>query len=191
MKKKLSKREIVLLIALVVIILCVLWYKMIYEPVNSKIETYNRDREAEQTELTVLLPKIQQKNEMADAVEKIKASGIVEKIPAYDNSKELMVALNKVMTAAQSYEIDFGEADRDGYIFIHKINIVFTTDGYKQARQIIDKLAKETFVNQISDVTITTEKTYQNVENKDGDIVQKVNETTKVALTITFFEVDG
>ena len=189
--KKLSKREKILLAVLAVIIVVVCWYKFIYEPVNNQIAQLNSDQNAEQTDLLVLIPKIKQKNEMQAAVDEIKASGSVEKIPVYDNSKELMVALNKVMSTANSYTIDFGEADRDGYIFIHKLLITFTTDGYRQARQIIDRLTTETFVNQISDVKVTNDVKTQNVVNAKGETVAKTIEETKVSLTITFFEIDG
>lgn len=189
--KKLSKREKILLAVLAVIIVVVCWYKFIYEPVNNQIAQLNSDQNAEQTDLLVLIPKIKQKNEMQAAVDEIKASGSVEKIPVYDNSKELMVALNKVMSTADSYSIDFGQADRDGYIFIHKILINFTTRGYKQARQIIDQLTTETFVNQISDVRFSNRSVTRNVINKKGETVTRTEEETQVSLTITFFEIDG
>lgn len=187
--KKLSKREKVLLVVLIVIIIGVSYYKFVYEPINSQIDRMNSDREREQTELTTLLPKIKLKNEMQATVDKIKAQGAAERIPVYDNSKELMVALNKVMSAAESYTINFGEADRDGYIFIHKILISFTAGTYKEARQIIQNLTTETFVNQISDINVTTESTTRNIENAKGERVTKVEEKTKVSLTITFFEI--
>ena len=189
--KKLSKREKILLAVLVVIIIGVCWYKFIYEPVNNQIAQLNNDLNTEQSDLTVLLPKIKQKNEMKKAVEEIKASGSVEKIPVYDNSKELMVALNKVMSKADSYTINFGQAGRDGYIFIHKILISFTTRGYKQARQIIDQLTTETFVNQISDVSFSNSVINREVINKQGETVSRTEEETRVNLTITFFEIDG
>lgn len=189
--KKLSKREKILLALLIVIIVVVSWYKLIYEPVNNRIKEYESSRNVEQTELTVLLPKIRLKREMKDAVEIIKKDPSSIRIPVYDNSKELMVALNKIMTSANSYKIDFGEADKDDYIFLHKINIVFYTNTYKQARKIVDRLATETFVNQISDITYTDETTFTSVLNAKGDLIQKRNDSTKVALTITFFEVDS
>ena len=189
--KKLSKREKILLAVLVVVILVVCWYKFIYEPTNNQIEKFDRDLATEQTELIALLPKIKQKNEMQKAVEEIKASGSVEKIPVYDNSKELMVALNRVMSTAKSYSVNFGEADRDGYIFIHKLLINFTTDGYKQARQIIDRLTTETFVNQISDISFSNAVRTRNVVNAKGETAERKTEETSVTLTITFFEIDG
>lgn len=189
--KKLTKREKVLLAVLLVIIVVVAWYKLVYEPINGKIEKFNQDLKSEQTELTVLTPKIKLKKEMQEAVEKIKADPSAEKIPAYDNSKELMVALNKIMSTAKSYSIDFGEADRDDYIFIHKILLTYTTDTYKQARKIIDRLATETFVNQISDVRFTDASKTVNIKNAKGETVSKLDEETKVTLTITFFEVAG
>ena len=189
--KKLSKREKILLAVLIVVIVAVCWYKFIYAPVNSQIDTLNRNRDTEQTELTVLLPKIKQKQDMQAAVEKIKAQGSVERIPVYDNSKELMVALNKVLSTAKSYSINFGEADRDDYIFLHKILLTFETNTYKQARQLIEKLTTETFVNQISDIRVTNDSTTRNIVNAKGETVTKLDEETKVTLTITFFEIDG
>lgn len=189
--KKLTKREKILLAVLLVVIIGVSWYKFIYEPVNGKIEKLNSDFNSEQTELTALTPKIQLKKEMQAAVEEIKASGSAERIPEYDNSKELMVALNKIMSTAKSYSIDFGEASQDDYIFIHKILLTFSTDTYKQARQIINRLTSETFVNQISDVIIVDESRNYTARNAKGETVTKVDEETRVNLTITFFEIAG
>lgn len=189
--KKLSKREKILLIILVVVIIGVSWYKFIYEPTTNKIDTMTRNRDTEMSELTALQPKIKQKKDMQAAVEKIKAQDKVEKIPTYDNSKELMVALNKVMAAAKSYSVDFGAASKDDYIFLHKLLLTFTTDGYQQARQLIQKLTTETFVNQISNINVTNDFQTRNIVNAKGETVQRVTEETKVTLTITFFEIDG
>ena len=189
--KKLTKREKILLALLIVVIIGVSWYKFIYEPTTNKIDKLNRDRETEMSDLTALQPKIRQKKDMQAAVEKIKAQGDAEKIPVYDNSKELMVALNRVMSTAKSYSVDFGDASRDGYIFLHKLKLNFVTDGYRQARNLIQRLTTETFVNQISDISVSDNTKSLTIVNAQGESIVRPYNETNVSLTITFFEIDG
>ena len=189
--KKLTQREKILLVVLIVVIIGVCWYKFLYEPINDQIDKLHRNRDTEQTELSVLLPKIELKRQMQETVEEIKAQGNAERIPVYDNSKPLMVALNKVLSTAESYSINFGEASRDDYIFLHKILLTFTTGTYRQARQLIEKLTTETFVNQISNIKVVNSFRNRTIENEQGQTITRAESTATVTLTITFFEIKG
>jgi len=186
MTRGLNKREKVLVVILAVIIIALGWYKLIFEPVNSKIDEYQLLQSEAENEYTVNLPKLKQMNAMEEELEVLRANGDAKKIPLYDNSKELMKALNKVLTDTDYYDLNFGRADSDDYIVFHNIGLQFNTATYIAARDIIDRLSEDTFVNQISNIELNT-YTY-------GDYYEAVEENadlgdTSVTMTITFYEV--
>ena len=187
--KKLSKREKILLAVLIVLVVGVCWYKLVYEPVNTSISQYNSDRDTEQTELLTFLPKVEQKRKMQAEVDVLKAQPDAVKIPSFDNTKEIMKALNKVLSAADTYSLSFSDPVKDGYIYSHKVDIKYSADNYRQARRIIDRLAKEAFVNQISDITINNDISNKHMINANGEDVNISESETNVSLVITFFEI--
>lgn len=171
----LSKREKILLAFLIVVIVVVGWLKLIYEPVNQKIADVQAQQAAEETDNISMMPKIKELNDMKAEIEVMKQDTSIKPIPVYNNKRPLMAELNKVMANVDNYSVSFGISDKDGYIVNRLVNLSYSTNTYAEARNIIDRLAEETYTNQITTVSVGT---------SNGG-------STSISLSISYFEVDN
>lgn len=178
MKKELTTREKVLLVVLACLLVLLAWFKLVYEPVTDQIKALTNQMTTERNIINAKKPQIEAMKRMEEETARLKAEKNAVAIPFFDNSKPLMVALNEVLSDAESYTMTFGEGTKDDYIITHKIKLSFSAENYQTARTIIDRLTLDTYINQISDVSVS-------MINKLED-----SETTKVDLLITFFEVE-
>ena len=107
----------------------------------------------------------------------LRQRGDVKPIPAYDNSKALMVELHRILASAQEYSLDFsaGTTEED-YIVLRPISLSYTTATYAQSRAILDALSGSDYMNKISDLSIQTE-------------TGRGESGVKTAVVITYFEV--
>jgi len=172
---KLTKKEKTLLIILIVIIVLLGWYKLFFERINNKVAEYNSMQSAEETETIAKMPKLAQLNQMKEELEVYRANGDAKRIPLYDNSKPLMIALNRVLADADNFSFNFGLPDASGYIAYHNINLSYSAPNYEAARAILDDVSDNTFTNQVSDISISTSGSGSG--------------STSVGVAITFFEV--
>ena len=95
MNRELTGREKVMLLILSVLVMALGYYKLILEPINDQVAAYRDSTEQEQTELTTELVRAEQLKKMESAVAELRQRGDVKPIPAYDNSKALMVELHR------------------------------------------------------------------------------------------------
>ena len=177
MNRELTRREKILLLVLIVVVLVAGYCKLILIPINDQISSYRLNMEAEQTELDANQGKMAQMQKMQKAVEEIKASGESRTIPQYDNSGTLMLELHKIMSATKDYSLDCSAGTtQENYIVLRPIIMTFRTSTYQQARQIIDQLCASENICQISDVNI-------NIRNNNGTA------SVETTLAITYFEI--
>ena len=94
MNRELTRREKILLLVLIVVVLVAGYCKLILIPINDQISSYRLNMEAEQTELDANQGKMAQMQKMQKAIEEIKAAGEKRTIPQYDNSGKLMIELH-------------------------------------------------------------------------------------------------
>lgn len=177
MNRELTGREKVMLLILSVLVMALGYYKLILEPINDQVAAYRDSIEQEQTELTTELVRAEQLKKMESAVAELRQRGDVKPIPAYDNSKALMVELHRILASAQEYSLDFsaGTTEED-YIVLRPISLSYTTATYTQSRAILDALSGSDYMNKISDLSIQTE-------------TGRGESGVKTAMVITYFEV--
>lgn len=102
MNRELTGREKVMLLILSVLVMALGYYKLILEPINDQVAAYRDSTEQEQTELTTELVRAEQLKKMESAVAELRQRGDVKPIPAYDNSKALMVELHRILPPRRS-----------------------------------------------------------------------------------------
>ena len=177
MNRELTGREKVMLLILIVLVMALGYYKLIFEPINDQVAAYRDSTEQEQTELTTELVRAEQLKKMESAVAELRQRGDVKPIPAYDNSKALMVELHRILASAQEYSLDFsaGTTEED-YIVLRPISLSYTTATYTQSRAILDALSGSDYMNKISNLSIQTE-------------TGRGESGVKTAMVITYFEV--
>lgn len=174
MRYEFSKREKVMLVVLVLIIMALGYFKLILEPINEQIGKYETDKETEQVDIDQYVVKSAQKKKMSKEVEAIKESGEYIAIPAYDNSQKLLVELHHILASTTDYTLEFDEMVTNDYILCRPAKLSFVTANYQQARDVINKLSNSEMFNVIDDVSID----FQNDHTND----------VAVYLTITYFE---
>ena len=106
MNRELTRREKILLLVLIVVVLVAGYCKLILIPINDQISSYRLNMEAEQTELDANQGKMAQMQKMQKAIEEIKAAGEKRTIPQYDNSGKLMIELHEIMSDTLDYSLD-------------------------------------------------------------------------------------
>ena len=178
MNRELTFREKFMLLVLILIVIILGYYKLILEPINEQIAEYNENTSLEQMELVTELARVSKMKKMEAAVEKIRESGDAKPIPSYNNSKNLMVELHRILSFSDGYSLDnTGGTSTEDYIVLRPISLEYKTSTYAQSRSIIDALCSSKYMNKISDLSITMSS------NKGGGV-----QTTMV---ITYFEVKG
>ena len=191
MNRELTRREKILLLVLIVVVLVAGYCKLILIPINDQISSYRLNMEAEQTELDANQGKMAQMQKMqkaideklgadfvAHSIDEIKAAGEKRTIPQYDNSGKLMIELHEIMSDTLDYSLDCsaGTVQQD-YIMLRPIVMTFRTSTYAQARQIVDRLCSSENISQISDMNMNT---YTEGRNSG---------TVETTLVITYFEI--
>lgn len=158
MNRAFTQREKVLLLVLAVLIIVIGYVKLILQPINEEIESYEGLTMEEQTAFSANQIKAARMNLMEKEIEKAKAKGVRREVPAYDNSSNLLPGLYQIMESSVDYSLNFGELVYDGNVVQRPVEMTFQTRTYKQARAIIDKLYKSGYAMQITDVNIDTKK---------------------------------
>lgn len=175
MNRAFTQREKVLLLVLAVLIIVIGYVKLILQPINEEIESYESLTMEEQTAFSANQIKAARMNLMEKEIEKAKAKGVRREVPAYDNSSNLLPGLYQIMESSVDYSLDFGELVYDGNVVQRPVEMTFQTRTYKQARAIIDKLYRSGYAMQITDVNIDTKKA------TDTQLV-------RTSMSVTYFE---
>ena len=177
MKRELTKREMVLLLVLLVLAISLGYFKLILEPIQTQVASCQDRAAQEQLELDQALVQVEQMQQMQKRVDEIRATGEERTIPQYDNSGKLMRELYQILENSMEYSLDFSEGTtQNGYIVMRPVRLMFQTGTYAQARAIVDALSESENLNQISDVTIQTQQGQQ-------------HDRVQTDLVITYFEV--
>ena len=175
MGRSFTNREKVLMVILAVLLIGILYFKVLLEPVNDSIAQYEQDTETEQTEIVKNTAQVTKMKKMQEELTELKKSGDAKPLPSYDNSDAMLVELNSILASASDYSLTFGSTEtleEESYILRRPVSLVFYAGSYQQARSILDALHNSDNVNQISDLTITF----------------KDDQSVAVTLSISFFE---
>ena len=174
LNRKLSTKEVVLFLVLVFAFLALLYYEVVYIPLNEQIASYDTTEiESEMQLEQARAQKIKAMNEEM-AANKAESVGVVA---TYDNIKNEMKALNEIVGKASTYNFSFQDPVGSGSTVRRNIDISFTANNYSDAETIIRELYSCEYRLLIQDMTISP-VTYDDLET--GDV--------SVNMTVTFFE---
>ena len=163
-----------LFLVLVFAFLALLYYEVVYIPLNEQIASYDTTDIESQMELEqARAQKIKAMNEEM-AANKAESVGVVA---TYNNIKNEMKALNEIVGKASTYNFSFQDPLGSGSTVRRNIDISFTADNYADAETIIRELYSCEYRLLIQDMTISP-STYDDLET--GDV--------SVNMTVTFFE---
>ena len=179
MNRSLSKRETVLLVIMILLIIGIGYYKFILEPINNSVDKLVMMTQDEQDQIMQNTALIQKKKAMEAELEELFAQGTPTAIPSFDNSGILMVELHSILDDSLDYTLSFGDTAslKCGYLLRRPIKMEFRTADYYDARRIINRIHDSNNISQISDLEISLVDRY---DDEEGSV--------KVTMVVTYFE---
>ena len=182
-----NRGEKVLLFILALVLVGLAYYNFVDKPVRESIAKANAESDAIRIELTAVNAKIKRLEEMKAELESITANPNASIMGSYNNSKEELAFLNKVLKNTDQYSITFSNVTRDGDQIRRNFTLQFTTGDYDGMVTVMEDLGEGNLRCLINDINYsTTRYNYSTAEREkyDRDYYEKVN----VNCTATFFE---
>ena len=173
-----SKKEIVLIVILSVIILALAYYFAVDQPCRSAINTAQSEQETYQIEYNALLLKISNLRKMQSEIDALN-SGELSKMESYNNVANEIQFMNDALADCESYTISLSDVTKDGDQIRRNISIRFQVESYNEACEIITKFENCSYRCLIGDVRIST------VDSNNYNILSNA---ISVTFDITFFE---
>ena len=136
-KQKLEKKEKVVIILAIVMLVISIYYFGCYKPCQTMIESYQTDDLMQ--EFTIEQMKRKQNENMEQEIENNQAAGLGEVYP-YNNLQMEVEALNTIMAKTTSFDLSFSDAIQDGSAVKRPVALSFTTSDYATAKAIIEEL---------------------------------------------------
>ncbi len=152
---ELSLKEKLVVIGLTVILLGLLYYKFVDQPMKAQIETLNTEISDITDEKDIIQTKVMYYSNMQSNLDVIKGLDIVTYMPSYNANKEEVAFLNNVLSNADSYSINFSEVTRNSNQIRRKFNITFAVQKYEEASKIIETLSNGDVRCMIGDISCT------------------------------------
>ena len=147
-----SKREIALILALILVLVGLLYYRFVYLGISNQVDQYNTaDLEAQiQLEQLQLIQWEKMQNEI-DEAGKVSTSSL----ETYDNQKAEINLLNDIFEPVIRYNFSFEKPVATGDTVRRNVSVSFTTIDYLSALDIIRQLHDSRFRVLLRDISIS------------------------------------
>ena len=177
--REFTKREKLLLLLLAVLLLLGFYYKMVYFEYNTSVREYPaRVAEAESVRDAALV-RYTNLEKMKTELEEMRGDGKqMAKIPAYDNSQNIMKELNRMMASTREYNVTLQPLEQEGHTVRRKLHLGFIAPSYEGAKGIVKELKELPYRCLITSMTCVA----------DGDAAGIKSGSVRVQMDITFFE---
>lgn len=182
---KLSAREIVMVLLLIVLVIGVGYYMGFYTPLQEEmasISTQSADIDMQITNSMAKIGKMDQMQAELDEILSRPADEITEIAP-YDNKEVVLSQLYGILGQTQEYSLDFvdPQVQPDGTVR-RNISMKFKCASYFDAKAVIQDLTESNWRCLVGNLSIAS---------KDSDFKNILFDTVEVSATITFFEHTG
>lgn len=137
MSREFTKREKLLMLIMCILLIGILYFQFVYKPARESIKKYNTSDLSLQLQAEQLKAQNIRKMNSEMASNKATKAGVVA---SYNNVKNEIKALNDVFAGAQTFNMNFSEATKDGDAVRRNIDISFTAGSYTAAENILKKL---------------------------------------------------
>lgn len=184
MAKKLSGRDAVLLVILVVLVVGSCWYMFFYTPLQSEIQDIQAQSAQVDTEISVAAVRVSRMQAMQDEIDEILArpEDEITEIAPYDNATVIIAQLNGILSASQEYNLSFRDVSiNDDGTVRRPIAMTFRCPNYQSARKIIAALNGSKWRCIVNSVSVTA------ASNADG-VANVMDGGVEVSAQVTFFE---
>ena len=178
-KAKLTGRESVMVLFLVVLLIGLGYYMGFYTPLQEELASISSQCNEVDTQITTSMAKVGQMDDMQAELDEIFArpADEITEIAPYDNKEVVLTQLYGILGRAQRYSLDFTDPSvgEDGTVR-RNISMNFTCSNYEAAKAIIRDLTDSQWRCLVSNLAIVAEE----------DNLMK--NAVSVSATITFFE---
>lgn len=177
MRREFSKRERILLLVLVVLILGLFYYLAVQKTIVATTkEAQLRIAEAE-SQLLIEEAKLEKLISMEAQLDEIKNNPDVSfaKIPDYDNIQLLMIELNNILAKSAGYNLNFSNVDFTQGLARRTINMSYQAQNYTIAKSILAELVNCKYKSLVGSIGLSGQDNLN-------------NGAVSVQLDITFYE---
>lgn len=178
-KAKLSLRETIMLLFLVVLLVGVCYYMFFYTPLQNEMASIATQSSDCDSQITISMGKVQKMDEMQAELDEIfsRPADEITEIAAYDNKEVVLNQLYGILGRTSEYSLNFTdpEVQEDGTVR-RNISMSFHCESYDAAKDVIRDLTDSHWRCLVSNLSIACE---------EGDLMTY---GVTVNATITFFE---
>ena len=178
-KSKLSLRETVMLVFLVVLLIGVGYYMGFYTPLQNEMASIAAQSSDCDSMITASMAKVTKMNEMQAELDEIFARPADEltEIAPYDNKEVVLNQLYGILGRTTDYSLNFTDpaVQEDGTVR-RNISMSFHCDSYEAAKEVIRDLTDSQWRCLVRNLAVSCD---------EGDLM---NNGVNVSATITFFE---
>lgn len=138
-----TRREKVMLVILVLVLLVGLYFLCVHRPVEARLEELELEKEDLELQTTVATVKLGQRNKMKAELDEIFAlpKDQITVMPPYNNLEGLMVQFDSIFMGLEP-KLSFPEVRFEEGIATRPIEFEFDAPGYDQARAILTRLTR-------------------------------------------------
>ena len=185
-------KEKILLIIFALFLLGVAYYRFFYIPTGNAIEKANTQRDEYQIELGKVMAKEKKIREMSEELDAIGELSKVSRMESYNNSKEELSLLNRVLAPATDYSITFSNVTRNDDQIRRNFSLSFQTNDFATAKKIIKSLEESPYRCLLGDIQYVLSLARANDDEKTRN-VRKINDVyyydvVTVNTSATFYE---
>ncbi len=142
MTREFTSREKILLLLLSLILIALLYYQFVDQPVRRDLEAANTEVSNKELELQIVEAKLNTLRLMSSEMEDITAGGMASQMGSYNNSKAEMAILNDILEDTLQYSITFANVTREGEQIRRNFSLQFIVEDYATMEKIIKALAE-------------------------------------------------
>ena len=178
-KNKLSLRETVLLVFLVVLLIGVVYYMGFYTPMQNEMAAIASQSSDCDSMITASMAKVMKMEEMQAELDEIfsRPADEITEIAPYDNKEVVLNQLYGILGRTTDYSLNFTDPSvQDDGTVRRNISMSFHCDSYEAAKEVIRDLTDSQWRCLVSNLAISCD---------EGDMM---GYGVNVSATITFFE---
>jgi len=181
-KSKLSAREIIMLLFLVVLLIGLAYYMGFYTPLQEELASIANQSAQIDNEIGVAMVKVNSMDAMQAELDEIlsRPADEITEIAPYDNKEVVLTQLYGILGQAEDYSLNFTDpnVENDGTVR-RNISMTFSCSTYAAAKAIIRDLTDSQWRCLVSNLSVVA---------ANGDLMA---DPVTVTATITFFEHTG
>jgi len=186
--RALSRREKVLVVIFALLLVTLVYYLLVYQPVQEACASLELNRLDTEISIQVEQAKSIQMEKMREELEALRKNDGIEVAPMarFDNAQNVMAELSVILSAATGYDISFSPLADSGNLLRRTIGMSFGCSSYEDARAILQQLYACRYRCQINDVSLTAQAPPASDALRVSDLTL---DKVQVSLTVTFYEI--